>query len=286
MIYLAYLVILVAIFLFYKVLNPEEKERISIYQRLKGGRGREYKANFVLEIFSPLNNLLLKKAGLYEKIEQKLSLAKIFWTPGEFFALKELLVIFALLIVYLFNFNKPLIIAGAIAFSFIFPDLWLIQKIKQRKESVARVLPETVDLLSLCVGAGLDFMAAVRWVIEKTAPNPMIEELKYVLEEINIGKSRVQALRDMSKRLDIPDVTSFVRTLIQADRMGTPVEEAFVIISDDSRMRRKQRGRRQALKAPIKMLIPVIFCIMPVVMIIVAGPILIKFFSQGLFVFK
>ncbi|MCD6539088.1 MAG: type II secretion system F family protein [Candidatus Omnitrophica bacterium] len=286
MIYLVYLVILVAIFLFYKVLNPEEKERISIYQKLKGERGEKHRANFVLRLFSPLNNPLLKKAGLYEKIEQKLSLAKIFWAPGEFFALKELLVIFILLIVYLFNFNKPLIVTGAIAFSFILPDLWLIQKIKQRKESIARVLPETVDLLSLCVGAGLDFMAAVRWVIEKTTPNPMIEELKYVLEEINIGKSRVQALRDMSKRLDTPDVTSFVRTLIQADRMGTPVEEAFVIISDDSRMRRKQRGRRQALKAPIKMLIPVIFCIMPVVMIIVAGPILIKFFSQNLFIFK
>ncbi|HEC69254.1 MAG TPA: hypothetical protein ENI31_03085, partial [Candidatus Omnitrophica bacterium] len=160
MIYLVYLVILVAIFLFYKVLNPEE--RVSIYQRLKREKGGKYKANFVLRIFSPLNNLLLKKVGLYEKIERKLSLAKILWTPGEFFALKELLVIFALLIVYLFSFNKPLIVTGAIVFFFIFPDLWLIQKIKQRKESIARVLPETVDLLSLCVGAGLDFMAAVR----------------------------------------------------------------------------------------------------------------------------
>jgi len=104
-----------------------------------------------------------------------------------------------------------------------------------------------------------------------------------VLKEINVGKPRVEALRDMAKRLDIPDVTSFVRTLIQADRMGTPVEEAFRILSEDSRMRRFHRGERMAMTAPLKMLIPLIFCILPVILIIVAGPILIRFIKEGLF---
>jgi len=84
-------------------------------------------------------------------------------------------------------------------------------------------------------------------------------------------------------RLSIPDVTSFVRTLVQADRMGTPVEETFKILSDDSRMRRFHRGKRTAMKAPIKMLVPLIFCILPVIMIIVAGPILVNFMTKGLF---
>jgi len=87
----------------------------------------------------------------------------------------------------------------------------------------------------------------------------------------------------MSKRLNVPDVTSFVRTLVQADRMGTPVEETFKILSEDSRMRRFHRGERTAMKAPIKMLIPLIFCILPVIMIIVAGPILVNFMTKGLF---
>jgi tight adherence protein C len=87
----------------------------------------------------------------------------------------------------------------------------------------------------------------------------------------------------MARRVDIPDVTSFVRTLIQADRMGTPVEEAFRILSEDSRMRRFHRGERQAVKAPLKMLIPLIFCILPVILIIVAGPILIRFIKEGIF---
>jgi tight adherence protein C len=98
-----------------------------------------------------------------------------------------------------------------------------------------------------------------------------------------LGKPRVEALRDMSRRLNIPDVTSFVRTLVQADRMGTPVEEAFRILSEDTRMRRFHRGERQAMKAPLKMLIPLIFCILPVILIIVAGPILIRFMKEGAF---
>jgi len=87
----------------------------------------------------------------------------------------------------------------------------------------------------------------------------------------------------MSKRVGIADVSSFVRILIQADRMGTPVEETFRILSEDTRMRRFHRGERQAMKAPLKMLIPLIFCILPVILIIVAGPILIRFMTQGFF---
>ena len=98
-----------------------------------------------------------------------------------------------------------------------------------------------------------------------------------------MGKPRVQALRDMAKRVDIPDVTSFVRILVQADRMGTPVEETFRILSEDTRIRRFHRGERQAMKAPLKMLIPLVFCILPVILIIVAGPILIRFMKQGIF---
>ena len=109
----------------------------------------------------------------------------------------------------------------------------------------------------------------------------MLEELKVVLDEINIGKGRVQALRDMSKRIEIPDVSSFVQGLIQAERMGTPVAEAFTIISEDSRYRRLQRGERQAYKSPLKILIPLIFCILPTVLIIVAGPIFIRFMQGG-----
>ena len=163
------------------------------------------------------------------------------------------------------------------------PDIMLNSRVSKRKFLISRILPETIDLLGLCVGAGLDFMAAVRWVVDKVATNPMIEELTLVLKEINVGKPRVEALRDMARRVEIPDVTSFVRILVQADRMGTPVEETFRILSEDTRMRRFRRGERQAMKAPLKMLVPLIFCILPVILIIVAGPILLRFIRQGVF---
>jgi tight adherence protein C len=210
-------------------------------------------------------------------------LAKWKTTPAEFMAGKELLAIGLPLILFLLGVKHPLWLFVAAMVGLMFPDVILNSRVKKRKYSIVRILPETIDLLGLCVGAGLDFMAAVRWVVDKVKPNPMIEELVLVLKEINVGKPRVEALRDMAKRLDIPDVTSFVRTLIQADRMGTPVEEAFRILSEDSRMRRFHRGERQAMKAPLKMLIPLIFCILPVILIIVAGPILIKFIKEGLF---
>ena len=92
----------------------------------------------------------------------------------------------------------------------------------------------------------------------------------------------MEALKGMSKRLNIPEVSSFVRNLIQAERMGTPVEETFQIISDDVRMRRSYRGKREAMKSSIKMLIPLIVFILPVILIIVAGPILIDFMKGGI----
>jgi tight adherence protein C len=205
-------------------------------------------------------------------------------TPAEFLATKEILAIFLPLSLYVFfNIEHPLWLILAFLFGLILPDSILNSRVKRRKFLISRILPETIDLLGLCVGAGLDFMAAVRWVVEKVAVNAMIEELILVLKEINVGKPRVEALRDMGKRIDIPDVTSFVRILVQADRMGTPVEETFRILSEDTRMRRFHRGERQAMKAPLKMLIPLIFCILPVILIIVAGPILIRFIRQGVF---
>ena len=108
----------------------------------------------------------------------------------------------------------------------------------------------------------------------------MIEELSFVLEEIQWGKPRTQALKDMAKRLNIPEVNSFIQTLVQAERMGTPVAEAFGVLSEDARMQRFNRGERFAMKAPIKILIPLIFCILPVIGIIIGGPIFLQF-AQG-----
>ncbi len=179
----------------------------------------------------PFTRELLEKSGLTLKIKAKLDSSYVRISPLEFFNLKLLIVLgvgfFSLLLTPKFN---PSITIVALAFGYLIPDLYLAKRAKAYRDKISRVLHETVDLLTLCIETGLDFISAIKWVIEKTSSNAFLEELAFVLEEIKWGKSRLQALRDMSKRLNVPEVTSFVRTLVQAERMGTPVIEVFTIL--------------------------------------------------------
>jgi len=225
---------------------------------------------------------LLERTRLHNAYKNKIDAAHVRLTPQSFFIIKLLLG--ALLFFGGFfavgKFNPFLLILVLIGYAL--PNFYLKMKIAKRKAQIIRVMPETIDLLGLCIEAGLDFTNAVKWVIEKTPHTPLVEELAFVLEEIKWGKPRVQALKDMSHRLDIPEVSSFVQTIIQAERMGTPVAEAFTILSEDSRMQRFHRGERIALQAPIKILFPLIFFIMPVIGIVIGGPILLQFMHGGL----
>ena len=225
----------------------------------------------------------LEKSGMLIKLKKNIDAAHMQISPEGFFNLKIIIMIFlAVLSVVAAGKINPIFIALALVFGYIVPDFIMKRKIAKRKYLIARGLPETVDLLGLCIEAGLDFVNAVKWVIDKTPPSPMLEELSFVLEEVKWGKPRIQALKDMSRRLDIPEISSFVQTIIQAERMGTPVAEAFTILSEDARAQRFHRGERIALQAPIKILLPLIFFIMPVIGIVIGGPILLTFMQGGL----
>ena len=226
----------------------------------------------------------LEKTGLDVKLSTKLAAGHLRLSAQEFFNLKLLLMIVLAGIAYAaWGKVEPGVLAVGLVLGYIIPELILRRVVAKRKYSIARLLPETVDLLGLCVEAGLDFATAVKWIIEKTPMNPMLEELAFVLEEIKWGKPRSQALKDMAHRLNIPEVSSFVQTLVLAERMGTPVAEAFMILSEDTRLQRFHRGERYAMQAPIKILIPLIFCILPVIGIVVGGPILLEFMQGKLF---
>jgi tight adherence protein C len=225
----------------------------------------------------------LQKTGMVASLKKNLDAAHINLSPGAFFNLKILLCVFlVILTVTATGKSDPLILLSVIAVGYIIPDFYVKRKVAKRKYAIARRLPEAIDLLGLCIEAGLDFVNAVKWVIERTPHSPIIEELTLVVEEIKWGKPRIQALKDMSRRLEIPEMSSFVQTIIQAERMGTPVAEAFAILSEDARSQRFHRGERIALQAPIKILLPLIFFIMPVIGIVVGGPILLQFMQGGL----
>lgn len=238
----------------------------------------------IFDIFTPINVILVRRfVKQRENLENRLFGARAPLTIEQFLGAKEMT---ALVVMWLaFGFLPREEMAKLIFFvvaGFFLPDLWLNMKLKQRQAAVVRSLSDTVDLLSLCVDAGLDFIAAARWIVEKSKSSAFIEELSLMLHEIKVGKPRRDALKDLSRRVNAPDVMAFTRTLIQADRMGTPIAEALAILSEDTRERFFRRAERVALQSPLKMLIPLIFFILPVVGVIVGGPIAIQFMSGNL----
>jgi tight adherence protein C len=231
----------------------------------------------------PLNSRLVA-GNLRENLERRLFGSGVTFSAFELMAAKELAAVFCFLL-YMLMFGaseiNPLYVAGSLGIGFFLPDFWVAKKKQARQRAIIKALPETIDLLNLCVGAGLDFMLAVKWVIEKSKPSPLIDELNQLWQETKVGQPRRQALKNLARRVDLPDINSFVRTLVQADRMGTSIAEALKLQSEEARLRRFQRGERLALQAPIKMLLPLLFFILPVVLIIIGGPILLQFLKSG-----
>lgn len=222
---------------------------------------------------------------LRQRISKDLGMARVYMSPEEFLLVKEILAVLVLFIT--FPSIKPDMmtfwILMGLASGYMLPEFWLKGKIKRIKAVMVKELPDAIDLLGLCVNAGLDFMLSLKWVVEKSPPSAMIDELNTVLQEINVGKTRRDSIKDLAMRYDLPDLSTFARTLIQADKMGTSVTEALNILSEDMRLSRYRRGEQMALKAPMKMLVPLLMFIFPVVGLLVAGPILLEFMESNPF---
>jgi len=260
--------------------EPEERLKMSKEQSPDGFKG-------LLKFLNPLVQQIIAR-------QPKKGLARDLVTAGkpltmpEFYALTIVVaVIFFVLGVIFLNVSPkgkvspfaPLILAIV---GYALPGMWLKQKVKKRQHEIGRDLPSVIDLLNLCVGSGVDFMLAVHRVIKDYRKCALIDELSILWQENNMGVPRKDALRSLSWRANMPEMSSFVSTLIQADKMGSPISDALEIQAEQMRIRRFQRGEENALKAPIKMLIPLIFFILPVVAIIVAAPILIQFVKGGI----
>jgi tight adherence protein C len=154
---------------------------------------------------------------------------------------------------------------------FFLPVVWLGHRIRQRQDEIVKTLPDALDLLTISVEAGLPFDGAMQRVAEKW-DNELGREFQRMLTEMRVGKSRREALRDMSNRMDVPDVTSFVAALIQADQLGISIAKILRVQSEQMRIKRRQRAEEKAQQAPIKMLIPMTFLIFPTILIMILGP--------------
>ena len=157
------------------------------------------------------------------------------------------------------------------ALGYFLPDLWLSSKISARQKAVFRGLPDALDLLTICVEAGLGFDAAMRKVNQKWE-DELALEFGRVIQEIGLGKLRREALRDMADRLDVAEFTSFVAAVIQSEQLGVSMAKVLRIQSDQMRVRRRQMAEEEAHKAPIKMIFPIALLIFPSILLILLGP--------------
>ena len=157
----------------------------------------------------------------------------------------------------------------------LIPDFGLKAKSDRRQVQIQKSLPDTLDLLCVSVEAGLGFDAAVAKVVEKST-GPLAEEFGRLLQEIRMGKPRRAALKDMAHRSQVEDLSTFITAIIQADQLGVSIGNVLNIQSQEMRRKRRQRAEEAAMKAPIKMLFPLIFFIFPALFVVLLGPALIQ----------
>lgn len=176
------------------------------------------------------------------------------------------------------GWDEPLLFdLFALVLGFIFPDAWINGMVRRRQDEIRRAMPYVMDLLTLSVEAGLDFVAGLYKVCEKAKAGPLIDEISFFLREIQVGSSRQQALRNLAWRCNMSEISSFSALLIQADILGASVGPVLRAQADLIRTQRFQRAERAGAMASQKILFPLIFCIMPAVFIVIFGPILLNF---------
>jgi tight adherence protein C len=162
-----------------------------------------------------------------------------------------------------------------------YPDMWLKNSVKRRHRQIERALPFVLDLLTLSVESGLDFMTGINRIIQNREVDPLGEELIRMFREIQVGRSRREALQNFSARINHGDIRSVTNALVQADELGTGIGGALRIQSDQIRTKRFQRAEKLGNEAPVKMLFPLVFFIFPSVFLILLGPVVLRMAVQG-----
>lgn len=239
--------------------------------------------NFTLQHAQRIKNATYRKrierklltAGLSQELnEDEFIGLKILW--GVFFPMGFLILNFGL------QMGMPAMMFPAIGvIGWAFPDMYASQSRKRRYIEVVLDLPFFIDLMALSTEAGLDFMGALQRIVDKAENSTLAEEFRIVLKDIKLGSSRREALTRLADRLDIPEITSFVAVVRDAEETGASIAQVLKDQSIQMRLERFVRAEKAGAKASQAMLIPLMFLILPAVFLMVFGPVVLQFFYGG-----
>ena len=285
----------------YSIIAYTQRDKLSISSRLEdikkiniGAVDTELNQPLFTRVLRPMLDSMGKTmikitpGELLASLENKIVKAG---NPGRM-SLKDWLNIQALLVIVLpvitllagrfFNMaagNLLLFILAEVALGFVLPGFILGKLMTARQTIILNSLPDVIDLLTVSVEAGLGFDGALLKVVDKK-PGPLAAEFEKVLQEIKVGRQKKDALKDMSQRIGLQDLTTFIGAIIQADQFGVGIANVLRIQAEQIRQKRKQRAQEKAMKAPVKMLIPMVVFIFPTLFIVLLGPVLIQIIEQ------
>jgi tight adherence protein C len=207
------------------------------------------------------------------------------WTPDRMLAVKGLGLVTLGLLGALYGLRNPEMLVVGIGLGavmgFFLPDLLLYNSGQRRQQRIPADLPDALDMLTICVEAGLGFDAALAQVA-RNSKGPLAAEFARVLQEMQIGKSRSEALRSMADRSTVPELRSFVSALTQSAELGIPIASVLREQAKEMRVRRRQRAEELAQKVPVKITFPLILCLFPALLIVIIGPGIVEI-SHALF---
>jgi len=219
----------------------------------------------------------LSPRGVGASLQRRLDLAgnPVGWTADRVLAMKGIALLIGGLIGGVFGLHHPALalifaaVGGAIGF--FVPDVLLYNTGLKRQARIVSALPDALDMMTVCVEAGLGFDSAIAQVARNTR-GPLAQEFARTLQEMQIGLSRTQALRSMVTRTTVPELRSFVGALVQAGELGIPVARVLREQSAEMRVRRRQRAEERAQKVPVKIMFPLVMCLFPALLVIIIGP--------------
>lgn len=247
----------------------------------KHGVVLKFSRPFFKRYVSPIVSSMKGKKKIREKYKRPLASAGLsdFLTPEDFYAFKLFLIlgfpITFLGVRYLMAETWSLSIIPVISvLGYVYPDIWIKGKIQQRQKEITHNMPFAVDMLALSVQAGLDFVAAMTKVMDKSKENALTDEFRIFLKEIKVGASRAEALRNMAWRVDMIQISSFCATLIAADSVGASVGPILKNLSQEMRQKKSSDAEKKGAEAATKIIFPMLFLIVPAVMIVIGAPLI------------